>query len=341
MTGPLWEMGSSFHLDLEPMCDQPWIPTNAILFGSGRQALQGLVQSGLGRRWTRLLVPTYYCHDVTAALQSVIPVELYPCGPFETLPPIKVRHDDLVVVVEYFGMESMIDVEGGTVILDRTHHPWSTHSYERVPDYWFASIRKSLPLPDGAVLCSTEDQRLDRLAPPNVPIHQSTANQVLAAMALKAAYLASGAVSKEAFLPSIGLLDLPSRRASRPAVPSVFTTRLAPYFDVEAIDAGRVANQEILASEVGQSAGLRITNTPSRTLIQFRTCETAEWARQQLIESNIFPAVLWPLPDRPEITDRQLEFSRTTLALHVDYRYCVDDIRQLAAVLNDLSGEIG
>ena len=152
-----WEMGSAFHV-WEPLpLAERWAPADAVLFGTARQALRGLIKE---RRWTRLHVPTYFCEPVTSELEDEVEVVPLAVDPWSPQQQITIGSGEAALVVEYFGARSELVVEGGDVVLDRTHHPSSQHRYERSPDYVFASLRKTMPFPDGAVVWAPGGGRL-------------------------------------------------------------------------------------------------------------------------------------------------------------------------------------
>ncbi len=90
------------------------------------------------------------------------------------------------IAVEYFGLRSGLRVHGGDVLLDRSHDPGATHVYDRQPDFCFASLRKTLPVPDGGAVWSV----LGRELPPEgitTAVHAHAFLEMLTGMAMKAA----------------------------------------------------------------------------------------------------------------------------------------------------------
>src|SRR5690606_7795309 len=128
------------------------------LYGSGRDALRALLRHGktqLG--WQRLLIPSYFCQDVAASFTRELPTEVYVDRP--GLRPderaIATREGDAVLNVNLFGFRTAqwaFKLPGVAVIEDHTHDPWSAWAATSQADFAVASLRKTLPLPDGGVL---------------------------------------------------------------------------------------------------------------------------------------------------------------------------------------------
>jgi len=63
--------------------------------------------------------------------------------------------------------------------------------------------------------------------------------------------------------------------------------------------------------------------------------------RQKLIESRVYPAVLWPL-DASVVTgigEEFREFSACMLSIHCDMRYAEDDMLHVATLIKQFGAE--
>src|SRR4051812_11315730 len=75
------EWGSDFHFMENVFKSSATTPIqnlipNSLFYFSGRSALFSLLQFGINKyRWTRVLLPDYYCHDVDNFLKE-LPVEI-------------------------------------------------------------------------------------------------------------------------------------------------------------------------------------------------------------------------------------------------------------------------
>ena len=155
------------------MCDVPSanLPylRNASLFASGRDALVALVRWGAIRHgWRRVWVPSYYCPEVPAALAAIADVvELLVFPDHALWAPTQVGaipaiRGDVVVLANQLGVRPRPDTDamdaitagGVTLIEDHSHDLGSEWALRSGADYAFASLRKTLPLPDGGAVWS-------------------------------------------------------------------------------------------------------------------------------------------------------------------------------------------
>jgi hypothetical protein len=67
-------------------------------------------------------------------------------------------------------------------------------------------------------------------------------------------------------------------------------------------------------------------------VLYFDTKEIRDSVRKRLIESCVYPAILWNVPDSASETAK--DFSERMLSVHCDGRYSEEDIIQLARILN-------
>jgi len=205
-----WEHGSEFHWISDwptTTLSMPWDGKH-LLFGFGRHAFQSLLIFGSAtRNWRRLWVPSYFCQEVVASFLSTnLELTLYPDCPGDARPnldEIKFRPGDVLLLVNFFGLRSKpiknetyhSDIE---VIENHTHDPWSEWARTSNADWCLASLRKTLPLPDGAVLWSPAGHPLPPMAPPT-PNHDNAALEKFAAMVLKDLYLNGHPIEKDIF----------------------------------------------------------------------------------------------------------------------------------------------
>ena len=154
--------------------------------------------------WQRLWVPEYFCYDVIASLKEAgLELRYYADWPGKDdgeNDNLDLRQGDAILRVNYFGMRSYRSVEKlpVPVVEDHTHDligGWAMNSHA---DWCIASLRKTLPIPEGGMLWSPVGLRL-----PEMP-ERSEENERIAvtrweAMRLKARYLAGEDVEKAAF----------------------------------------------------------------------------------------------------------------------------------------------
>ncbi len=330
---PASEFGSFFHLDPAiPLGGAPWLRPGDLLTGTGRDALRAIVAQGRSRGWRRLYVPCYYCHAVLDDIAHDIDVRMYPHAPFGGPAQLALADDEAVLVPEYFGLRAEVDVHGGSVLLDRSHDLLATWSYARAPDYVFASLRKTLPVPDGGLVRPLAGQPLPHALAPTAA-HVRAAASMSAAMAMKAAYLAGLPVAKAAYLALAGEGEAALRGDAEISGPTALTRALAPVVDLSRMQQRRRDNLALLGHCLaGLPAEVQWRETPAFGILLCSDATARDRIRQALIRADVFTAVLWPMT-WPGIPESHRLLSERILVLHADYRYSARDIARLGEII--------
>ena len=319
---------------------------HANYYADGRQVLIHLYHS---QGWQRLWVPEYFCYDVIASLREAgLNLMLYQDWPdghcdSETLVNIQRKclflPTDAVLRVNYYGTRKFRSTEKlpvAAVVEDHTHDligDWPIHS---TADWCIASLRKTLPIPEGGMLWSPIGLKL-----PSAP-KVSEENERIAtirwnAMKLKARYLAGEAVEKVEFRKGY--------------------VETEEYFEHAPICALDKASQEYLKTFNFRSwynqkrdkwellkdikkEGVQVICPesigcyPFSLVLLFDIPEERDRVRKTLIEHQIYPAVLWNVPDAASCEVKS--FSRRMLSIHCDARYTADDIQQMKTIIESI-----
>lgn len=339
-----WEQGSFPHLatlsearDPAPARLPAWLRMGQLL-GSGRVALTELLRFGHAvHGWRRLWVPSYYCADVLAVLaRGPVAIARYSCGPWAAPEIPEGAAGDVLLRVSYFGWDAALPPVrfAGMVIEDHTHDPPAAE--RATGDYAFASLRKTLPLPDGGLLWSPRG-----LALPPRPIgagtHDAAAALRLGAMALKRAYLAGSPVEK----PLVRALELESEARlldGAPAPISGWSRALMALLPFETLAGARCRNHEALRAALAGCPAITLLGpaepaAPCVAVLQLAEPGLRDALRARLAEQRIYAAVLWPIPEPESADPRALDFSRSTLCLQIDGRYSPDDMTRVASAV--------
>lgn len=360
-----WEQGSEHSLidalagGAGEMVD-PWHAARAApsFYGSGRDAMRAILSHGreaLG--WRRLLVPSYFCQEVVRALMAVgLEVMSYPDDPrdpqidLESLAS-RVGPGAAVLVSNTFGLRGSVDAEvirakGAAVIEDHTHDPWSRWAHGSTADYALASLRKTLPIPDGGVLWSPRGHVVPS-SPRATPERERASGRKLGAMWMKRLYLAGQAVEKEAYraLFAAGEAEIASGPISGMADA---TLGLLRAFPVSAWRAIRRANYDHLRRAISGTPGIDVLSPVEADACPFSVvCVLPSRARRdhvraRLSSSRIYAAVLWPFDDLAlsDVPGRAVDLGGRSLSLHCDMRYGADDLDRVATVLRDAAKEL-
>ena len=344
-SGERWEHGSEFAwpeltVEAEP-APYPWSGRAAVLFGSGRDALRGLVAHGMASRgWRRLWLPSFLCQEVVASIcETGIEVAVYRDEP--TVHPIALPEAvqpgrDVLFVVNTFGVRSRpAEAAPGDVIEDHTHDPISRWAFESTAAYCVASLRKTFPVPDGGVVWSPASQSLPE-RPARTEERERAAAQKTAAMLLKRYYLDGHPVSKDVYrlLSAQGEEHIATGAA---AAASMTTEAMLPLFPLARWARARRDNRRVLSEALAGTPWLSVLSpdddeaTGFSVVVVMDSRERRERVRRALIEQRIYPAVLWPLEDPVlPLATESVELSRRILSLHCDYRYVAEDMRRVA-----------
>ncbi len=358
MTEPLsrWENGSFFQwVQNHPPSSarSPW-DKERVMYGSGRDAIRALVNLGRAERgWRRMWVPSYFCQCVVESIAHTgLDALLYTDGPEDTFcdsSDIDARPGDVVLRMNYFGLRTMpqscrAKSPGVEIIDDHSHDPWSEWAWKSDADWCIASLRKSLPIPDGGVLWSPKAHELPP-AIPATPEHEVASLRKFAAMALKDMYLSGHHIEKQTFreLAESGESGIVGERIS--GMPS-WVTELVEQFPVDDWRSIRKANHQTLSRLLVDVPGIRVLQPISST----RTCPFAgiiecdsdllrDHIRDELARRQVYATILWPMdePALPGIPSQHLRFSRSMMTIHCDMRYTERDMRTIAGFIRELA----
>lgn len=337
-----WEHGSDFHWIEPPICKEvrpPWM-RGAQTFGCGRDALRSLLKFGrdtLG--WRTFWVPTYFCQTVVEALRVPgVSLRGYPL-------PADARElkfdgalpGDGVLVWHEFGLRRTLwhpPRPGVAIVEDHSHDPIGPAALGSRADFAVASLRKTLPLPDGAVLWSPKGRVTPRASLATKRRLRASADR-LAGMVLKALYLQGQNVEKSAFR---ALFERGEREMAGgpPSGMSPWAAAMLQTLPMQRWRETRGKNFRCLARSLEGCNGVTVEQpedgcTPFVAILAFDTPRMREDVRSALIQRSVYPAVLWSLESPViDIDQRALDRSRRLLALHCDYRYDEQDMLRVA-----------
>ena len=338
-----WEVGGFFGVwELSREETVPW-PQPNVFFALARHVVPGLlrVNSGIRRLW----IPDYFCPDVIRYWSALIETVLYyddPRWPEPNWKSLRPDKHDLVVAVNYFGVRTKEPWEHWRsrhdciLLEDHSHDPVSSWALTSTADYAFSSLRKSMPISDGAICWSPVGLRLPR--PP------CTANSIgvelkLAAMAAKADFL-EGKASPESksryrkwYAQGDGCLEGGAESAiSDRAMDCVFsgvptTWRHARQRNVRNLLHSIMEMQEAVEPLFTQWPA---KSAPFAVVLIFASGEERDRCRSYLEANNVFCPVHWPFI---QAGARVSDLSARILSIPADQRYGDADMANVADIL--------
>ncbi len=351
MREPRWEIGSEFHWDTAALVGEEssaapsgWLPSRHALFATGCGALAALL--GLLAPRGRLHLPSYFCMNVAEALACLVPLAWYRHLPDERGPrlgSLRAVPGDVVLAQNLFGRESRTSWDAWasahptiTVVEDHTHDPLSDWARASSASYCLASLRKTLPLPDGALIWSPRG--LD------IPIpagdESAGAGLKLTAMILKAAWLGDRAVPKAAFRALQRSGECALARSAGPA--TALTRTVLPLLDAWRLRSTSTHNaRELIAALPARPDSWRVLGdapagtAPFRVQLLCASEEIRDTLQTYLQKNAIFAPVHWR-QSRSRFwsgDDTAADYASRILTIPVDHRCRASDVQQIRDVL--------
>lgn len=294
-------------------------------------------------------MPEYYCYDVVASLQEAgINLMFYTDDPNyhddgKTLNEIQrrgqFRPSDAVLRVNYFGMRSYRSSQNlsvAAIVEDHTHDLIGDWALRSEADWCIASLRKTLPIPEGGMLWSPVGHRL-----PVKPEHSEENERIAAirwdAMRLKMRYLVGDAMEKVTFRAGYVNTEEYFDRALISALDSGSQEYLA-QFDIRDWYNKKKTNWELLCGI--KKEGVHVIRPesvrcyPFSLILLFDSSDERDRVRKELIAHQVYPAVLWNVPSPAD--GEVFNFSRAMLSIHCDGRYTAEDIQQMKSIIESI-----
>ncbi len=351
-----WQIGSEFDWcsDFVMASDfQTFLPEKYALFSTGTAtlfALEKLINQKPEKR-LRLHLPSFLCMHFAAKLKSIFEVHWYRDLPTQESPDfnsINPLPGDLVLAVNLFGIRQgdiwqnwLMGHEDIILIEDHSHDPFSPWARQSKAHYAMASLRKTLPVPDGGMIWSPRNLQL----PKPFNCKSSGAEKRLTAMLLKQAYLRGADISKDVYrqLELEGDEDLD--KENNCAVSS-FTAHILPCLKIGEFRQRREANVRQflnwISAEQHQNWKPLFNSwnsgcVPFNSVIVCQTQDIRDALRKYLISHNIFPPIHWQQnPLETSSNDAlAIELSHRILTIPTDQRYSLDDIARVATKMTE------
>lgn len=345
-----WESGSQmdwrsgFLVGCSPN-DAVSLPAGHQLFATGTGvflALGRLLRQAKKRR-PRLHVPSFFCMDVVGRLNETFEISWYQDLPtdkearFETLHP---DDGDIVLAANLFGRRDgaawreWMDQHDRVMLLeDHSHDPFSPWATTSQAHYTMASLRKTLPLPDGAFISSPKGLELPRPHPSSSP----AASVKLTGMMLKHAYLEGASFAKDVYrrmeVESEDAFARDTGYAVSPFTSGVLDLlRVSNYRDrrVANFDAFKILNEkrkslhwQLLFDSLPDGAA------PFGIVLLCQNRQIRDALRHHLVEQNVFTAIHWfqaPEGDISSGDDLAIDIASRILTVPCDQRYNTIDM---------------
>jgi hypothetical protein len=338
-----WELGSEFHWPGLP--EPPFLtwPQPRVWYMLARHAVAAVAQLLSGNNPT-LWLPSYFCPEVADYCRHFCEIQEYRDTPSRAEPDWKSLHPkghDLVLAVNYFGVrdgtpwQTWRERHRCILIEDHSQDPFSQWASRSSADFAFASIRKTLPVADGAILWSPMG-----LALPSHPAEGDWSGSALklAAMIYKTEYL-RGAGTEE-LKKRFRDLQLKGEGIMRKSqISAISPSSLAYVVDgvPQAWRNRRLANARHLRKNLTrvERADCMFSAWPDGAVpfalpIVLRSQRERDDCQSQLQQRRVYCPVHWVC----RTTDTEaLDLSARILSLPVDQRYTERDVERIVEVM--------
>jgi hypothetical protein len=343
------EIGSDFELVESKYLNEvmprrlPWEEegSNVIYVESGRQALAVVEAELRSQGHTHLHVPSYLCDSMISPFQgNGWTLEALPMSDDLAVSPMDLLSQvtaGVLLHTPYFGRQDSPETldaldalrrRGVTVVVDETHRVFSTPS--AVADIRVASLRKSLPLYDGAYVVGVS-------GPLEQYVQNSPPRSEIAALHKKAMVAKSNALTRGDDSATHRLLFERAEHATetqtKPAQISQESLSLLYRLDTDLIRTTRELNSNQLMEALGHSERFRVINPPAKDLLPFYLeLDTNEVAglQRSLAGQRIYCPIHWPPSD---LLPRARSWPSRYLSLPMDHRYGESDMLRLATAV--------
>jgi len=341
-----YEIGSDFHwVGICPGTCLDW-PSPYRLFTSGRATFLFVWQFLQNNATNTLFVPGYFCAEVVTWWEKQgIVIQRYTDGPHMSSPEwetLSVSPGDAVLAVNYFGVRGRTIWDGWRnsnkdtlLIEDHSHDPLSGWAYHSQADYAFASLRKTFPAPDGAILWSPKGLPL-----PDEPLKGDWSGSALklAAMVIKKDYLeGAGEHLKDIFRELQGKGESMFGETENSAVSPWSRFLLASGYPV-AWREQREKNVKTLLALISTHPTIKPlftewpdNNCPFNIVLLFTSNDARNQCRSRLISAGVYPSVHWEL--NCAAPSEALALSSRIMTIPVDQRYGEEDMKRIASIL--------
>lgn len=306
-------------------------------YANGRQAIQHLIEF---KQWKRIWIPEYFCYDIVEAIENTgIQVMSYPDTPgldeTANIASLNFRENDVLLRINYYGLRSYRDNRSVPieVIEDHSHDLVGIWAGTSNADWCIASIRKTIPVPEGGVLWSPKKHHLPK-RPVQTDENVSLEGKRWKAMKLKRDYLQFDMGSKDEFRE----LFIETENAFEKLPLSDMTEDCKTYlagFDIGCWNNQKKNNWEILSQIESDSIQILRPEDKACNVFSFvfilKSEHERELVRRYLIQSNLYPVVLWKIPDHKSLD--AVDFSNKMLSIPCDARYTEGDIIEMRKIL--------
>ena len=313
----------------------------AMLLANCRQCVVALIKQ---YGWKRMWMPDYFSKDVIRSIQdkTAIKIEIYQDSPMKevVLKGLPFKDGDVLFRMNYFGMREKRQNKDIPipVIEDHSHDPFGHWALYSDADWCVSSIRKFLPLPEGGMMWSPKGHKLTE------EIHQTEANEQIAqarwnGMEKKAQYLGGADIAKDEYRDIFAETEDQLIKSDISLIDERSRLFISEQLDINLWLGAKRKNWKLLR-ELIHCDHCQIIEPEDDScnmfsmILLFDNKKNRDRIRKELIEKDVYPAILWELGD--DVSMEAKDFSSKMISIHCDGRYSKEEVRNLASLLNSV-----
>lgn len=318
-----------------------------VTFLSTCRSCIGMILDKIGRGG-RAIVPGFTCHSVVEPFV----LKGYSVYGYSLNENLTVNAEELISLIErvkpavllfhgYFGFNNLLElqqlkglIESHNIIVieDQTQNMYSTFA-RAYSDFQLGSIRKWMPIPDGAFV--------NNIVAVNLSEDSDLARAKTEAMEIKRAYIMEDGYDKQKVMESAIAAErlLDSRKIRHSA--SVASLDYLSKLDLENFKSIRCKNYSYLSCRLIAHNEIRVIHPDLNdgevpfmlpVLIESRRAEFQKY----MASHNVYPTIIWKCPDEIEgcIDDCTKMIYDRILCFHIDQRYSFEDMKKVGDLVD-------
>lgn len=353
-------IGSEFELNFSALDHEgsnthlKWFNSSNIKFVSyGRTALKAIL---ISQDIKKILIPSYLCSSILQPLKelnihySFYKQDINLSTDINYLEYLLYKENfDAFLCLNYFGLNTSnkkilkkLVKNMDLLFIEDITHSFLNEEYDDDTDFYFASLRKWVPIPDGAFITGlNKDINFDST------VYDSIWSNKLSSMLAKNDYLKNNLGDKLLILNNFNTAEELLDKDIKISEMSSISKYILSKQNWENISKTRIDNYNFLLTNLPKNNIIRpfistkpIVNVPLGFII---TCEYRDKLKQHLINNKIYPPIHWILPDEiiqeNDLFKESIDLSKSILTIPCDQRYDINDMKRIIYVLNNFINE--
>ena len=327
-----------------------WDDNKTLLLRSAREALYLIGEKESKRQVSKIFMPALCCSSMEQPFKQLgFEIIYYKLTPkliidYDYLDSI-LQNNSLILLIKYHGIDSfdiceirqLIGNRNIKIIQDCTQHIFTTKLYEDV-DYRVGSIRKWLPIPDGAFLYMKTEGTISYDNNIIVERNDTFIQESMLAMIEKKKYLISGnTLLKKSYRKRNALCSELLKKEIIPHQISIISKKIIENdIDIRSVIEIRKRNYNCLKESIGKH-NIKILNYSVKQ--ECPLCLIIEVNNRDKIQNNlarqgVYCQVLWPIREKAKkLCKNSSYFSDHMLAVPCDQRYSSDDMLAISKLI--------